>query len=350
MTLLTRHSSLIATSIAATSAVLSSLSLAATAVPVNAVVPADSFINQHVDTETQMGQQVTLDPVVRRRLARHFHTSGPAVVRYIQNNLVLKKLQTASTYQVYCISPTGREYTIKSHLAAGTPVFVSKVTGKPVLKLACGNPMVASLPPEVKKSPSIEGTPQMAALPSTTAAAVAPVLAPGAPVIVAMNDVPGSVFTPVQKVLPYPATLLTKGGGHLPLGFLAGIPVIAGLIGHGGGGNGNTPGGTTGTTGTPGTTGAPGTTGGSTGGIVNGNSGTGTTGGGTGTTGGSTGTPGSTGGNSGGLGTNNTGVGTTGGNTGTTPVPEPGTPVAFLIGAGGLLLLLGRVQRRTRQN
>lgn len=117
-------------------AALGGLPVWAMASPQTVMLPPDSFIDQHVASMAQMSQQVTLDPVVRRRLARHFHTSGPAVVRYIQKNLVLKKTTMAQRYQVYCISRTGREYTINSRLPVGTPVFVMRTTGKPILKLA----------------------------------------------------------------------------------------------------------------------------------------------------------------------------------------------------------------------
>jgi len=301
---------------------LGGLPTLASALPLGLAVPPDSFINQNISSVGDMRQQVTLDPVVRRRLARHFHTSGPAVVRYIQDNLVLKKLGTSGRYQVYCIARNGREYVINSRLAAGTPVFVSRTTGKPVLKLACGNPMMASLPPVIKKAPSEEGTPQLAALPPSASTKVAPTLAPGAPLIVASSNVPGVLIMPATlKISPALPTLHTGGG--FPLGYLAGIPILAGIIGHGGG-TGTTGTGTTGTTGT-GTTGT-------------GTTGTGTTG--TGTTTGTTGT---------GTTTGTTGTGTTTGTTGVTPVPEPSGTAAFAIGAVGLAALLVGAHRRTRR-
>ena len=202
---------------------------AALAGPPSVVLPPDSFIDQHVASMSQMSQQVTLDPVVRRRLARHFHTSGPAVVRYIQKNLVLKKTTTAQRYQVYCISRTGREYTINSRLPIGTPVFVMRTTGKPILKLACGNPMVASLPP-VKTKIGPYTSPELASLPKPVPAAIAPGLAPNGPVVVAMNSGPGVVIMPAPTTLvggidprASPSTAVS-----FPIGLLAGIPIIAG--------------------------------------------------------------------------------------------------------------------------
>jgi len=310
-------------------AVLGGLPTAGLALPGSVAVPPDSFINQHVSSLSQMSQQVTLDPVVRRRLARHFHTSGPAVVRYIQKNLVLKKTTMAQRYQVYCISHTGREYTINSRLPIGTPVFVMRSTGKPILKLACGNPMVAELPP-VKTKVGPYTSPELANLPKPGPAPILPGLSHNGPVVVAMNSGPGVVVTPapITQVGGVISSLPIRGG-HFPIGLLAGIPIIAGITSHGG--NNGSPAGTgTGTTGT-----GTGTTG----------TGTGTTGTGTGTTGTGTGTTGT------GTGTTGTGTGTTG--TGTTgpgpgPVPEPSTSAAFAVGAAGLVYLLNGTRRRRK--
>ena len=302
-------------------AVLGGFPAAALAGTHQILLPPDSFIDQHVASMSQMSQQVTLDPVVRRRLARHFHTSGPAVARYIQSNLVLKKTTTAQRYQVYCISRTGQEYTVNSRLPIGTPVFVMRSTGKPILKLACGNPMVAELPPIKTKIESYT-SPELASLPKAAPVAIPLTLAPNGPVLVAMNSGPGVIIMPVtQKISPFaPASLIARSG-KFPIGLLAGIPIIAGIASHGGG---STPAGNTGTTGT-----GTGTTG----------TGTGTTGTGTGTTGTGTGTTGT------GTGTGTTGTGT-GTGPGPSPVPEPSTPAAFAVGAAGLIYLLSGARRR----
>ena len=109
-------------------------------------VPPNSFLTQHVDTVSQLSRQIASDPVVRLRLAKHFHLSSPAVQRYLQKNLVLKTLPTEEHISVYCLSPDGHEYVVNTLFPVGTHVFASRVTGEPVLKFASGNPLVASLP------------------------------------------------------------------------------------------------------------------------------------------------------------------------------------------------------------
>ncbi len=110
-------------------------------------VPAESFLQYSVSTVPELGQEVTISPLVRARLARHFHISYAEIGRYVLHNLSLSTLQSTGVYRVACIRPDGHEYWIQSHLPAGTRVFTSRVTGEAVLKLACGNPMMSSLPP-----------------------------------------------------------------------------------------------------------------------------------------------------------------------------------------------------------
>ena len=327
------------------SAIISGLPLSALASPQS--VPTDSFIGRHVSTVNELQQQISLDPVVRRRLARHFHTSAPAVTRYIQDNLVLKNLPHAGRYKVYCISRTGQEYTIDQHLAAGTPVFVLRSTGQPVLKLACGNPMVAALPP-VRTKVAAYHSPELAGVPASAPSSIAPALESNAPVVVAMNDTATVAVMPTTKVAGFIGQLPIVHGGT-PLGFLAAIPVLATVFGsHSGGGSTPSAGTGTGTTGTIDTTGTG--TMGTTGTTGTGTTGTGETGTGTGT--GETGTTGTTGETTGttgtGTGTNTLGT-TTGTNTGTTvtPVPEPSTPAAFAVGGLFLLFLLSGAKRRS---
>ena len=301
------------------------LPLAASAAPAPETVPTDSFIVQHVGTAAQLHQQISLDPVVRRRLARHFHTSAPAVTRYIQNNLVLKKLKSPGRYRVYCVGRSGQEYTINSRLAAGTPVFVLRSTGQPILKLACGNPMVASLPPVVTKVGPYR-SPALASSPKPGPAALPATLQSSGPVVVAMNDAPGVVVMPTTKVAGFISQLPISHGGS-PLGFLAAIPILATVASHHGGGS------STGTTGTTGTNTLGNNT---TSTNTNGNNTTSTSTNGNNTT--STNTNGN----------NTTSTNTNGNNTGITAVPEPSTPAAFTVGGLVLLFLLGGAKRRSR--
>ena len=110
-------------------------------------VPAESFLNYHAANVRELSSEVSVDPSVRARLAKHFHVTPTQMDTYIHHNLVLRHLQKAETYRVACVRRDGSEYWVESRLPVGTPIFASRATGQPILKLACGNPMISALPP-----------------------------------------------------------------------------------------------------------------------------------------------------------------------------------------------------------
>ena len=124
--------------------------LAAGHVGLHLPVPPASFLDYHVSTVYELSQEVTLNPAVRARLANHFHISEAQMTQYIQRNLVLTHLQNPGRYRVACVGRDGQEFWVEARLPKGTPVFASRASGKPILKLACGNPLVSSLPPVIQ--------------------------------------------------------------------------------------------------------------------------------------------------------------------------------------------------------
>ena len=161
-------------------------------------VPPDSFIRYHVSTVQALSQEVTLDPAVRGRLARHFHVTEAQITTYVRQNLVLTHLSRSGVYRVACVGRGGREYWITARLPARTPLFASRATGRPVLKLACGNPMVSDLPTVSLLSPPV-AAPAPAqesalAMPTVTPAVVKPGLVPG--------DTPATDLTVADAVAP----------------------------------------------------------------------------------------------------------------------------------------------------
>jgi hypothetical protein len=110
-------------------------------------VPPFAFLRYHVDSAPQLAREVSYDTTVQNRFARHFHMSGPALTSFIENDLVLKPLTAAHTFRVYCVTSQGNEYSYIANLPAGTPIFVRKQDGLPVLNQADGNPLIDNLPP-----------------------------------------------------------------------------------------------------------------------------------------------------------------------------------------------------------
>lgn len=213
----------------------------------HAAVSPNSFINYHAATVNELSQEVSLDPAVRVRLAHHFHVTPEQMKTYVSQNLVLTRLKSANSYRVACVRPDGSEYWVQERLPVGTPIFASRATGQPILKLACGNPMVSALPATTKiaDSQALYTKPRLAAVPSTleTPTSAAPLLAADAAPQFAFASDALSAPPVVQVAGSFQSLPLRGGGGGFPLGYLAGIPVLAGIIasGHGSNSGGGTP-------------------------------------------------------------------------------------------------------------
>jgi len=124
----------------------------ASAAPLSLSVPPFAFLRYHVDSTQQFAREVSVDTVVQNRFARHFHMAGPAVASFIENDLVLKPLSAAHQFHVYCVTSKGHEYSFVENLPAGTPVFVRKQDGLPVINQVDGNPLVDNLPPVLQSN------------------------------------------------------------------------------------------------------------------------------------------------------------------------------------------------------
>jgi hypothetical protein len=87
--------------------------------------------------------------VVAQRYARHFRRSAWEFADYVEKHLRLTRLERAQTFNVYYAPPDDRLLVVRRTLPKGTPVFVEKRSGKPILKANCGNPLTpaASIPP-----------------------------------------------------------------------------------------------------------------------------------------------------------------------------------------------------------
>lgn len=206
-------------------------------------VPSESFLNYHAATVNELSQEVTLDPQVRARLANHFHLSPAQMQSYIRQNLVLRHLNRSGVYRVACLRPDGSEYWIESHLPAGTPIFASRATGQPILKLACGNPMVSMLPKtEIRKPlspPQVASTPTLAPAGTQTAELTTTAVGGSQQVALVMDD---ALAPPVVEVSP--SIQLLGGGSHLSSVFpiLLGTGAAVSVFGHAGSGSNASPG------------------------------------------------------------------------------------------------------------
>ena len=219
-------------------------------------VPPASFLNYHVDTVPQLTFEVTYDRVVQARLAHHFHLSGPAMCAYVQKNLSLKRLAVPYRTRVYCLSPKGREYFVLMTLKPGTPVFALRRTGQPILRLVCGNPLVASLPPSPRQAAApVHPHPPVSHVKAATLGGAVTPASSASPAALAPTASGASLPTVTtvsgasSEVLFTSGGSLTSGGGAP--GWLAWLPVAGGLFGvltHGGGSGSSSGGGSPSTT------------------------------------------------------------------------------------------------------
>lgn len=113
-----------------------------------AVVPRNSYLIRPVGSARELANQIRTEPIVAQRYARHFKRSAWEFAEYVEKNLRLTRLERAQTFNVYYSPPDDRLMVVRRTLPKGTPVFVEKKTGKPILKANCGNPLTpaASIP------------------------------------------------------------------------------------------------------------------------------------------------------------------------------------------------------------
>jgi hypothetical protein len=124
------------------------LASAAVAAESIAVVPRNSYLIRPVASARDLANQIRTEPVVAQRYARHFKRSAWEFADYVEKHLRLTRLERAQTFNVYYSPPDDRLLVVRRTLPKGTPVFVERNTGKPILKANCGNPLTpaASIP------------------------------------------------------------------------------------------------------------------------------------------------------------------------------------------------------------
>ncbi|MDQ2688614.1 MAG: hypothetical protein M3Y28_12185, partial [Armatimonadota bacterium] len=200
--------------------------------------PPASYLQYRVYTLDQLIQQVSDNPTVRKRFARHFHISESNVVRYMKANLVESYVPKTERYTVYCVRPSGKFYPIRQTFKRGTKVFALK-NGEPVMKWLCGNPLSKFLP-EVSTRTIVQTPPK-----PRPVVLVSPTLQELTPTETANILIPSEIYAPsYQTAVPLSlvsaATPIYSRAGTSLLPFL--IPAaLVGAVASGGHGGGNTP-------------------------------------------------------------------------------------------------------------
>jgi hypothetical protein len=113
----------------------------------------DSFLRYRVETVEALVAQINADPLVRARLAKHFHVSQAELIVYLRENLVVQTVPVNGYYTVYGVTEkTGRIYPTRQYFRKGQKIFTLR-DGSPLLKYECGNPLTRALPKVAKPPP-----------------------------------------------------------------------------------------------------------------------------------------------------------------------------------------------------
>jgi len=103
-----------------------------------------SFLMKGAGNSAQLISQTRENKVVQDRFNRHFHTTTPELLEMF-SHLHVGPLPKSGTYVVYNIHDDGVIRARAFKLQKGTAVFMDD-SGTPILKMSCGNPMVAPVP------------------------------------------------------------------------------------------------------------------------------------------------------------------------------------------------------------
>lgn len=114
-------------------------------------MPPGSFLKYRAATVGDLTNQISTDPTVKMRYARHFKVSPDEITRSFNSDLQLIALKNPLRTTVWYIDKNGKAFKKSRVLPKGTMVFATK-SGKPVLSWSCGNPLSTKLEaPKVEK-------------------------------------------------------------------------------------------------------------------------------------------------------------------------------------------------------
>ncbi len=177
----------------------------------------DSFLHWRAYTVAQLVEEVQSDAVARQRLAKHFHVSQADLVSYLRENVTLVYYTDSGWKPVYGVNRIGHIYRTKGYFKKGGKAFGSP-DGTPILKYACGNPLITSLPP-VKKTLG-EALPPPAPEPEAAPEALAPI-------VQAPEEYALAPEVPLAPGLGAPPSVVETSHRRFPI-WLLGLPLLHG--------------------------------------------------------------------------------------------------------------------------
>lgn len=125
-----------------------------------------AFLKYKVESASGLVSQLSANPAIAARYARHFGISVEEVKHYFANNLKLITIKQAQRSTIYFVGKNGAIVSGTRLLPAESRVFVNQ-KNQLILEWRCGNPLLKKLPasdPVTKTKASVE-TPEQAAPP-----------------------------------------------------------------------------------------------------------------------------------------------------------------------------------------
>lgn len=118
--------------------------------------PPLSFLRNNSYSLQEVIAQIRGNRKLLLRFANHFHIAPEKVIPYFEQNLVESYVPQTKRYTVWMKRPDGSTYWVYQTFRKGERVL-SLRNGEPVLKWACGNPLMTKLP-EIQKRKVVERT------------------------------------------------------------------------------------------------------------------------------------------------------------------------------------------------
>lgn len=114
----------------------------------------DSFLTYEVYNLAGFMAEAERDPVLRKRLAKHFRMSEAQLLTYLRSELREVTIESPGVKVVYGVNWIGRIYEADSYFRQGAKAL-GLADGTPLFKLPCGNPIKVEVRPieEVVLSP-----------------------------------------------------------------------------------------------------------------------------------------------------------------------------------------------------
>lgn len=188
-----------------------------------------AFLATRVDSVGGLVSEVSSNPVVAQRYARHFGVSRDKLVEYLKSNVKIVVLKEPMKINTYYMMPSGRVVSKQRLFPAGASMFVTKA-GQPIIDVRCGNPVIARLPRQPKAPVVAKVVAPPVSEPETRVAAAPPQVLPPPPASVVAPAAPITAPVAPVAVQPVRVALAPAPISSLPAAVRLAAPLLLGAV------------------------------------------------------------------------------------------------------------------------